>query len=114
MTTTNYEWAAPKPKPTNMVIPSDSYLARCGKCGGNGKYVMAVINGQPWSATGTQCFGCGGAGWVVKRKPAKKATCPICGIRQPLDENGDIVTHGYIEQVGDSFEMVMCQHKERR
>lgn len=40
---------------------------QCSKCGGNGKYAMAVIDGRLWSATGTTCFKCNGAGYVMRK-----------------------------------------------
>jgi hypothetical protein len=101
-----YDWAKQKPKP--QAVPDGYTAALCGKCGGNGKYVMAVVNGAPWSATGTTCFACDGKGWIIRRKPTKKTTCPVCGIRQPVGENGQPVEHSYIRQVGDDFIPVVC------
>ena len=57
----------------------------CNKCGGTGFYCMGVLNGQPYSHTGFTCYGCKGLGWVVKKKIVKKAICPRCGIKFPVD-----------------------------
>lgn len=106
MNTSTYEWAKQLPKPQ---APEGFTVALCGKCSGNGKYVMAVINGAPWSATGTTCYNCHGKGWIIRRKPQKKAICPVCGIRQPVDENGNIKEHSYIRPVNDEFVPVVCK-----
>jgi len=100
----NYEWAQPKPKPEN--IPDGKTASRCSKCNGNGRYVMAVVNGQPWSATGTTCYACGGKGWIIKRKPIQKVLCLRCGqrIRKDWFEH-----HTVVVPSGDGFERVECK-----
>lgn len=100
-----YTWATIKPKPGNKLSDGHSYRI-CNKCGGNGLYVMAVINEQPWSATGTKCWSCQGTGWKVV-KPRRRR-CPKCGFLVEF-ENGATVDHEYISQVGDTFEHVKCE-----
>ena len=51
----------------------------CGKCGGTGFYCNGVVNGNPTSNTGFDCYSCHGTGWIIP-KPRPK-TCPVCGLK---------------------------------
>lgn len=104
----DYEWAKPLPKPE----VKDGYSVKiCSKCNGNGKYVMSIINGQPFSFTGTTCYKCNGKGWIVKEKKprTKKSTCPRCGFRGKVDEFGKIEKHSLIMQVDSDFIQRICE-----
>ena len=59
-----------KPKPATA--PDGMTIARCSKCGGNGIFAMAIMNGRPWSATGTTCWKCEGRGWIFRRLPRRR------------------------------------------
>ncbi len=49
-----------KPQPENTEV--------CPKCNGTGFYCMGYVNGQPYSQTGFDCFKCGSAGYIEKKK----------------------------------------------
>lgn len=68
-------WSNPKPKPRQHLDSGYTWV-KCGRCGGCGIYAQAVVNGQPWSPTGTQCWGCGGLGW--KARKLRRQRCPHC------------------------------------
>jgi hypothetical protein len=44
----------------------------CSKCGGSGKYIMAMVDGRPWSTTGTTCWKCDGSEWVKSKRAKSK------------------------------------------
>lgn len=57
----------PKPK------TDDNHIAyQCRKCGGTGVYATMVLDGRPYSPTGTTCWACNGRGWQIRRKPRRR------------------------------------------
>lgn len=70
----------------------------CNKCAGSGIYATAVIDGRPYSPTGTTCYPCNGAGWIVKIKRGRRS--------KVLREN---VVKSYISD----FESILKEHPER-
>lgn len=57
-----------KPKPK---VSANETVCRCRKCGGSGMYAECILDGRPYSSTGTMCWSCGGAGWIIRFKPGK-------------------------------------------
>lgn len=47
---------------------------QCQKCLGTGLYVMQIIDGRPWSATGTTCWKCNGIGYVMRKTRKARVT----------------------------------------
>ena len=61
----NNDWAAPKSEPAT----DEQHEAKmCTKCGGSGIYSTMVVNGMPYSPTGTDCYRCRGRGWLIFEK----------------------------------------------
>lgn len=53
----------------------------CPKCSGSGFFCLGVVNGEPQSNTGFDCYKCHGTGWVT---PApRRQRCPKCGLLWP-------------------------------
>ena len=59
-----------KPKP---VVKEGYTTAMCSKCSGSGIYASMIVNGMPYSPTGTVCWKCNGRGWIIKAKRNKRA-----------------------------------------
>jgi len=90
-------------------LSSDQTAVLCSKCGGTGFYCMGTLNGSPFSTTGFTCFPCNGTGWIIKSKRRKKAVCPLCNLKQYLDENGVIEPHAFMTKMTDgSWSAVDC------
>lgn len=102
----NYDWGKPKPEPTTPAGAGCSWV-RCGKCSGTGLYVQAVVNGQPYSATGLDCWGCNGRGWKIRK--ARRVRCPECGNLVHKLADGTLEPHhGPLYQKGDYMDSDPC------
>ena len=44
----------------------------CPKCSGTGIFAVYVLDGQPYSPTGTACWRCNGTGWTIRAKRGVK------------------------------------------
>lgn len=105
----NQDWGKPKPKP-DVAVPPGHQLVTCSKCSGTGLYVMAVIDGRPWSATGTTCWSCGGTGWKV-RKPRRKR-CPRCRALCNVTSDGKVEPHSFYRNVDGELKVIQCTGNE--
>ena len=57
---------------------------QCTKCAGTGVYAQMVLNGVPYSPTGTTCWKCNGTGKTGSDSPSKtgkrRTRCPRCNM----------------------------------
>lgn len=54
-----------KPKPQ---VDEQHNACICPKCNGSGVFATIVLDGVPYSPTGTTCWRCNGKGWQIKWK----------------------------------------------